>query len=319
MDGDDWSNGETLTQCEQPWGYKSAAEVAGTTGDCDDSRNYCYPGAPELCNNLDDDCDGQVDESLADLTYVGNVTFSNQAQVNAWSQCYTVIQGNLLIQNATIDSLSKLVNLRKVTGNVTIKLTGLDSLDWLLELDTIGGHLTINNNPQLATLDGLDNLMKVGGNLATYFNYDLTDCCAIHDLVNETNGRWVGGSVSIHHNDSGCDNVGQINEECGGGQNLVAPPACPDCPAVLRGFSLQEKQSIGVFPNPATDAVHVRIQQPFASGSLRLFDSEGRVVLQQKLEKGTLEYRLELSNLASGIYCVQALVDGESFVEKLQV
>jgi hypothetical protein len=31
-------------------------------GDCDDTRPGVYPGASELCNELDDDCDGQADE-----------------------------------------------------------------------------------------------------------------------------------------------------------------------------------------------------------------------------------------------------------------
>ena len=33
-----------------------------TMGDCDDYRKTVYPGAKELCNMLDDNCDGQIDE-----------------------------------------------------------------------------------------------------------------------------------------------------------------------------------------------------------------------------------------------------------------
>ena len=35
---------------------------APTAGDCDDYRKTTYPGAPELCNMMDDDCDSMVDE-----------------------------------------------------------------------------------------------------------------------------------------------------------------------------------------------------------------------------------------------------------------
>jgi len=34
--------------------------------DCDDSRGEAYPGAPELCNGRDDDCDGRLSSALCD-------------------------------------------------------------------------------------------------------------------------------------------------------------------------------------------------------------------------------------------------------------
>ena len=46
-----------LTQaCSQPVGY-----VANSM-DCNDSNAAVHPGASEVCNGLDDDCDGVVDE-----------------------------------------------------------------------------------------------------------------------------------------------------------------------------------------------------------------------------------------------------------------
>ena len=37
--------------------------------DCDDNDPAVYPGATEVCNSLDDDCDEEVDEELATLWY----------------------------------------------------------------------------------------------------------------------------------------------------------------------------------------------------------------------------------------------------------
>ncbi|MCB9745214.1 MAG: hypothetical protein H6740_21715 [Alphaproteobacteria bacterium] len=49
----------TLVSCEQPSGY------AATDDDCDDRDATASPGEPELCDGVDNNCDGSVDEDSA--------------------------------------------------------------------------------------------------------------------------------------------------------------------------------------------------------------------------------------------------------------
>ncbi|MBW2255927.1 MAG: VCBS repeat-containing protein, partial [Deltaproteobacteria bacterium] len=62
-DGDEDGFGhaeETFTACNAPEGYVANAE------DCDDERSDVYPGAPEHCDEVDEDCDGEFDEEAVD-------------------------------------------------------------------------------------------------------------------------------------------------------------------------------------------------------------------------------------------------------------
>ena len=69
VDNDGYSNGTTLTQCLRPAGYKVASELTATTGDCNDNNAAINPVALEICNGVDDNCDGVEDEGVKTTYY----------------------------------------------------------------------------------------------------------------------------------------------------------------------------------------------------------------------------------------------------------
>ncbi|MCA9488630.1 MAG: hypothetical protein KC621_01865 [Myxococcales bacterium] len=59
-DGDGWGDATAtaVRGCSPPAGH------VANTEDCDDGAAAVGPDAPETCNGIDDDCDGDVDEGL---------------------------------------------------------------------------------------------------------------------------------------------------------------------------------------------------------------------------------------------------------------
>ncbi len=62
-DGDGFGTGRAQTGCEQPEGTVTNSD------DCDDDNRRVNPDAEEVCNEIDDDCDGRVDNGADGETY----------------------------------------------------------------------------------------------------------------------------------------------------------------------------------------------------------------------------------------------------------
>ncbi|RME04770.1 MAG: T9SS C-terminal target domain-containing protein, partial [Bacteroidetes bacterium] len=359
LDGDGYTDGITTTACTAPAGYVASA----LPGDCDDNNASVNPGAPELCNGLDDNCDGiipaseqdndgdgyrlcdgdcndnnaainpgaaevcngiddncngQIDEGNppANQVHVGNVILTSQAAVNNFSQCIYKIQGSLTIQGTGINSLANLSNLQEVTGNITIQITSLPNLSGLDGLTTIGGTLTIklnNYGAKLTSLTGLGSLTSIGQNLFVYFNFSLSDCCSIDDLLSNAG---VGGVTSIHHNAAGCQSVADIGNSCSGG-NIVVDPG-----GGIAWAEQAEKPRMSLFPNPASSEVTILLEGlPSGGGELRIYDPLGRSVYSRSFSEGQTSQLLELDKgrFPPGVYSVTMFAGGERLVERLIV
>jgi hypothetical protein len=93
VDGDGYGDATSSTQaCSAPVGYVSDAT------DCNDANAAINPGATEVCNSIDDDCDGLVDEGVT-LTFYADVDGDSYGNVNSSTQACSAPIG--YVSNAT--------------------------------------------------------------------------------------------------------------------------------------------------------------------------------------------------------------------------
>ncbi|MDZ4702367.1 MAG: MopE-related protein, partial [Saprospiraceae bacterium] len=67
-DNDNYYTGSGVTQCTSPGaGYEYTGLLGGN--DCNDANNLINPGATEICDGVDNDCDGMTDDGITFVTY----------------------------------------------------------------------------------------------------------------------------------------------------------------------------------------------------------------------------------------------------------
>lgn len=99
LDGDADTNGRddsSVEACALPPGY------ANRGGDCDDALDTVYPGASEICDGRDNDCDATIDEGLFgpigapfEIVPAGSAGSVSQTAVAAYPGGYLAVSGGV--------------------------------------------------------------------------------------------------------------------------------------------------------------------------------------------------------------------------------
>jgi hypothetical protein len=134
---------------------------------------------------------------LPSCDITGNLTFTSQAQLNAFAATYAhctniTVSGNVFIFGTDITDLTPLANLTTINGNLNIEFNHiLQNLQGLNGLTSIGGNFRLMGNYELQNLDGLNGLSSIGGFLDVFVNDELENLDGLSQLTS------IGGFLRI--------------------------------------------------------------------------------------------------------------------------
>ncbi|MFN0275107.1 MAG: MopE-related protein, partial [Chitinophagales bacterium] len=307
-DGDTYGDASSTTSTctgSAPSGY-----VSDNT-DCNDANAAVNPGATEVCNGIDDDCDGNTDEDLitATITPLGSTTFCQGTSVvlsanTGVGYSYIWRRNGNNIPGATSATYAATKN-----GSYTVFIT-------------IPGGCFDESNPVVCTR--LAGPTAIVNNLSGY-----TDLCFSPTIILKASGGpgttylWLKNGIS-----TGVTTV-TIGVTTPGLYQVVATKTSTGCQKTSTAVNIietcrdgevvAEKATLSVYPNPTASEFVVDMTIPGVadrSADIMVFNMLGEQVL---LTNGTVsnnkltETLTFENNVTSGVYFVRVLVNGENY------
>ncbi len=104
--------------------------------------------------------------------------------------------------------------------------------------------------------------------------------------------------------------------------NFLSHYVCPqyelDCNYRTVNIGVEElnPSALEIFPNPAQEKVQINLSQFVGTSKLRLFNAEGKMILEKNISGN---YVLDISELTNGVYSIQCVHPKGTLVQKLIV
>lgn len=307
-------------------GYGDAADVlegcspiAGyvlNSNDCDDANGDVYPDATEICNLLDDNCDGLIDESIINttLTISGPTTFCKGSNVTLNAEVVVGYSYQWKKNGAPIPGAFSNSYSATKSGNYQVTISTAEGCS--ATSATI--PVTVFNTPNatINNLDGTNNLcvdasIKLKANAGAGYTYQWIKNGV--DIAGATTQIYFANAIGNYRvrvtNADGCPKNSAV---------LSIINACKSSDAI-------ESKDFSITPNPNNGRFTLIFSNEFMKESsipLIIYDMVGNQVFATNIITSELAANNEIilpTNLSSGLYLVTLNLESGVIHQKVEI
>lgn len=312
VDGDGFGNVNAVVyDCSPPDGYVSNKD------DCNDGNAAVHPGADEVCNGMDDNCNNQVDEGYTLYTFFADADGDTYGNHSAYIvSCDNVAPDGYVTDDSDCDDENAAVN----PGATEIQNGLDDDCDGVVDEGFCSVPTGLFNDAVTTTSAHLHwteplnakrykiQYMPADGSTppvnftvlapATYVN--------ITGLSTFTLYKW------------------RMKTRCNDGSSSVWTETMGFKTAPFKEGALEKSPAFDVklYPNPTSGWVNVEVNAGTEqSVVIKFYDIVGKEVYSEEdgLQGGVFSRQIDLSFLSSGTYFLKVIHDGSNEVRKLVI